>query len=49
MRFWTNQKQYVIYDHQDRLIVVNTLMIEKLKKNRLLKRNWSKTILYETR
>jgi hypothetical protein len=49
LKFFTNHKHYVIYDYQDRMIVVNTLMLEKFKKNRLIKRNWSKTILFETK
>ena len=48
-KWWTGQKHYVLYDYQDRMIVVNTLMLEQFKKKRLLKRNWDKYILYETK
>jgi menaquinone-dependent protoporphyrinogen IX oxidase len=49
LKWYTGEKHYVLYDYKDRIIVVNTLMLEKFKKKRLLKRNWDKHILYETK
>lgn len=45
----TNQKHYLLFDYRGRVVIVNTLMLEKFKKNRLLNRKWSKDILYETK
>jgi len=45
----TNQKHYLLFDYRGRVVIVNTLMLEKFKKNRLLNRNWSKDILYESK
>lgn len=45
----TQQKHYLVFDYRGRVVIINTLMLEKYKKNRLLNRNWSKDILYETK
>jgi len=49
LAFKTDQKHYVVYDYRNRIVVINTLMLEQFKKKRLLKRNWDKHIIFESK